>query len=354
MATDKMLQPEGNETLNIQGKDSKTEKTSTSKQKRKTFVAITAVAGAAGAGLLAYFSHSHYFPSTNDAYVQAYTINVSPYVQGYIKTIKAVPNKFVKKGTLLYEIVPLPFQLTVKQKEMEMEAAIHKKASLAKQLLQAQQGLNDQAARQWLIDLNDQRYKFLEQRQVVSLEKSQEFEASKQELKAEVNSARLEIERIKTLILEQEGNIKALRAAVNNAKVNLNYTRYYAPIDAYVNNNFSIRPGQYVKPGDVMFKLVDNTQWWVDANFMESQIGRIRRGMPAKITLDMYPGVKFSGNVITISQGSGAYYSLLPPQNATGNWVKVPQRFPVQIKLQQNSQHPLRAGSTARAEVNTL
>ena len=87
---------------------------------------------------------------------------------------------------------------------------------------------------------------------------------------------------------------------------------------------------------------------------MESQIGRIRRGMPANITLDMYPGVKFHGNVITISQGSGAYYSLLPPQNATGNWVKVPQRFPVQIKLQQNSQHPLRAGSTARAEVNTL
>ena len=130
MPTDKMLQPEDNETLSVQGKDSITEKISTSKQKQKTFVAITAVAGVAGAGLLAYFSHSHYFPSTNDAYVQAYTINVSPYVEGYIKTIKVVPNEFVKKGTLLYEIVPLPFQLTVKQKEMETEAAIHKKASL--------------------------------------------------------------------------------------------------------------------------------------------------------------------------------------------------------------------------------
>jgi len=72
------------------------------------------------------------------------------------------------------------------------------------------------------------------------------------------------------------------------------------------------------------------------------------------VTLDMYPGVSFRGRVINISQGSGAYYSLLPPQNATGNWVKVPQRFPVRIRLEQNTKHPLRAGSTAHASVNTL
>jgi membrane fusion protein (multidrug efflux system) len=76
--------------------------------------------------------------------------------------------------------------------------------------------------------------------------------------------------------------------------------------------------------------------------------------MPAKVSLDMYPGVTFHGRVINISQGSGAYYSLLPPQNATGNWVKVPQRFPVRIRLAQTSSHPLRAGATAHATVNTL
>jgi membrane fusion protein (multidrug efflux system) len=76
--------------------------------------------------------------------------------------------------------------------------------------------------------------------------------------------------------------------------------------------------------------------------------------MPATITLDMYPGVVFKGKVINISQGSGAYFSLLPPQNATGNWVKVPQRFPVRIRLEQNDRHPLRAGATAHAAVDTL
>ena len=125
-------------------------------------------------------------------------------------------------------------------------------------------------------------------------------------------------------------------------------------MDAYVSNNFSIRTGQYVKPGQALFKLIDNSKWWVDANFRESQIHRIRMGMPANISLDMYPNKTFKGNVINISRGSGAYESLLPPENATGNWVKVPQRFPVRILLKQNDQHPLRAGATAHARVNTV
>ena len=321
--------------------------------KRTVLIAGGATA-VVGLGLAGYFTANHYFPSTNDAYVHAYTITVSPYVEGYIKTIHAEPNAFVKKGQLLYEIVPLPFQLSVAQQQHQMEAAIAQKAALEDQLLKARQAVKDQKASQWIIDLNQQRYAYLQRQQVVALEKEQEFEAAKLEARAKVKSAELEISRLRQQIQEQEATIKALRAAVGNAQVNLNYTRYYAPMDAYVSNNFSIRVGQYVKPGEAMFKLVDNTHWWVDANYMESQIHRIRDGMPAKISLDMYPGVTFHGRVINISQGSGAYYSLLPPQNATGNWVKVPQRFPVRIRLAQNSAHPLRAGATAHATVNTL
>ena len=321
--------------------------------KRTVLIAGGATA-VVGLGLAGYFTTNHYFPSTNDAYVHAYTITVSPYVEGYIKTIHAEPNAFVKKGQLLYEIVPLPFQLSVAQQKHQMEAAIAQKAALEDQLLKARQAVNDQKASQWIINLNQQRYAYLLRQQVVALEKEQEFQASKLEARAKVKSAELEISRLQKQIREQEANIKALSAAVGNAKVNLNYTRYYAPMDAYVSNNFSIRAGQYVKPGEAMFKLVDNTNWWVDANYMESQIHRIRDGMPAKVSLDMYPGVTFQGRVINISQGSGAYYSLLPPQNATGNWVKVPQRFPVRIRLAQTSSHPLRAGATAHATVNTL
>ena len=297
---------------------------------------------------------NHYYPNTNDAYVHAYTITVSPYVEGYIKSVHTEPNAFVKKGQLIYEIVPLPFQLDVDQQRHQLEAAIAQKAALEDQLLKARQALKDQQASQWIVDLNQQRYAYLQQQQVVALEKEQELEAAKQEASAKVKSAALEINRLQSQIREQEANIRAIRAAVGNAKVSLNYTRYYAPMDAYVSNNFSIRVGQYVKPGQAMFKLIDNTKWWVDANYLESQIHRIRNGMPATITLDIYPGVVFKGKVINISQGSGAYFSLLPPQNATGNWVKVPQRFPVRIRLEQNDRHPLRAGATAHAAVDTL
>lgn len=325
----------------------------TGQQRRIQLIAGGAI-GLTAVGLGGYFASNHYYPSTNDAYVHAYTVTVSPYVEGYIKSIHTEPNAFVKKGQLIYEIVPLPFQLNVAQQEHQLEAAIAQKEGLEDQLRKAQQALNDQQANQWIVDLNQQRYAFLQQQQVVALEKEQEFEAAKLEARAEVKSARLEISRLEKRIREQEATIKGLRAAIGNARVNLNYTRYYAPMDAFVSNNFSIRVGQYVKPGQAMFKLVDNSQWWVDANYLESQIHRIRDGMPAEIRLDMYPGVTLKGRVINISQGSGAYYSLLPPQNATGNWVKVPQRFPVRIRLQQNSRHPLRAGATAHATVNTL
>lgn len=320
----------------------------------RTRLIVAGSLGTAALGVSAYFVHNHYFPNTNDAYVHAYTVTVSPYVEGYIKHIHIEPNQYVKKGQVLYEIVPLPFQLNVSERKHELDAAIAREAALKDELLQARQALKDQRAKLWIINLNQQRYAYLQRQQVVALEQEQELEAAKLEARARVNAAELEISRVQKRINEQQATIRALKAAKGNAEVDLNYTRYKAPMDAFVSNNFSIREGQYVKPGQAMFKLVDNRKWWVDANFLESQIHRIRDGMQAKIKLDMYPGVTFQGRVINISQGSGAYESLLPPQNATGNWVKVPQRFPVRIRLEQNPNHPLRAGATARATVNTL
>ncbi len=323
------------------------------KPNRTRLLAAGAIA-VVGVGLTGYFVRNHYYPSTNDAYVHAYTVTVSPYVEGYIKSIHAEPNSFVKKGQLIYEIVPLPFQLSFAQRQHEFEAAKAQKGALEDQLLKARQALKDEQAKQWIISLNQQRFAYLQKLEVVALEKEQELEAAKLEANAKVKSAGLEISRLQKQISEQESATRALKAAASNAKVSLDYTRYYAPMDAFVGNNTSIRVGQYVKPGQAMFKLVDNTKWWIDANYLESQIHRIRDGMSARITLDMYPGVTFRGKVINISQGSGSYYSLLPPQNATGNWVKVPQRFPVRIRLEQNSRHPLRAGATADVTVNTL
>lgn len=103
--------------------------------------------------------------------------------------------------------------------------------------------------------------------------------------------------------------------------------------------------------------LVEANTYWVQANFKEDQVGRMHIGMPATIELDLYPNIDFHGTIAAISPASGSSFSLLPPENATGNWVKVPQRFPVLIELnneQENKAHPLRVGASATVTVDTL
>ena len=321
---------------------------------KKLIKAAGLLGGAAVAGLSIFFVYGHYFPNTPDAYVHAYTVTVAPYVAGYIKTIHVQPNEYVKEGELIYEIEPQPLQLIVDTKKNQLDASQARLASMEQELSKARDELKNNEAARWIVSLNQKRYAYLLSKQVVALEKEQELQASTLEADAQVARAQAEITRLEKRIEEQQALIKAHRSELGSATTDLNYTRYYAPMDSYISNSFSIRVGQYVKPGQALFQLVDNGQWWVDANFKEDQIRRIRPGMNAGIKLDMYPGHRFTGKVINISAGSGAYYSLLPPQNATGNWVKVPQRFPVRIQLEQNDKRPLRAGATAYATVNTF
>ena len=327
---------------------------STNSDKKRTILIASCSSGALALGISAYFVYGHYYPNTPDAYVHAYTVTVAPYVAGYIKNIHIQPNQFVKKGELIYEIVPDSYQVIVDQKRSKVEASKKNLKSMHQELQKAKDDLRSKKASRWLVDLNQKRYAFLLNKDVVSLEKEQALQASSIEADANVTRATAEIRRISQKLLEQKSLIEANLSELGTAKINLNYAKYYAPFDGFISNKFTIRTGQYVKPGQALFQIVDNSQWWVDANYKESQIHRIRPGMKASIKLDMYPGKHFDGTVINISSGSGAYYSLLPPQNATGNWVKVPQRFPVRIKINQSSNHPLRAGSTAHSTINTV
>ena len=105
-----------------------------------------------------------------------------------------------------------------------------------------------------------------------------------------------------------------------------------APADGLL-SNVTLRPGATVQAGAPLFAIIEANRWWVDANFKETDLARVKVGQPATVRLDMYPDVTFDGTVESISSGSGATFSVLPPENATGNWVKVTQRFPVRISL---------------------
>lgn len=150
---------------------------------------------------------------------------------------------------------------------------------------------------------------------------------------------------------ESNANIKAAQAAVNQAQLDLEHAHVVAPTQGTI-ANLSLRPGNTVQPGVPLFALIGNQEYWVDANFKETELERIHPGATATVTVDMYPDHPFRGVVESVSAGAGTVFSLLPPQNATGNWVKVTQRVPVRVRIvNPDPAFPLRIGTTATVEV---
>jgi membrane fusion protein (multidrug efflux system) len=150
-----------------------------------------------------------------------------------------------------------------------------------------------------------------------------------------------------------KANIEQAQAAVTQAQMELDRATVKAPV-AGVIGKVRIRPGAIAQAGASLFPLVDTSQWWVDANFKETELARIATGQQATVSVDLYPSHEFKGEVDSLSPASGTAFSLLPPENATGNWVKVTQRFPVRISLRvQPGDPPLRVGASASVTVDT-
>lgn len=143
------------------------------------------------------------------------------------------------------------------------------------------------------------------------------------------------------------------KTALAKAELDLSYTRVVAPKNGKI-ANLTLRQGSMVEAGAPLFALVETDEWWVKANFKETELARIHRGQPASIELDMYPGHSFHGEVQSINPASGTAFSLLPPENATGNWVKVTQRFPVKVMIKNpDAAHPLRVGASSQVVIDT-
>lgn len=143
------------------------------------------------------------------------------------------------------------------------------------------------------------------------------------------------------------------QAAVEQARADLEDATVKSPVDGAV-GNVTIRPGSIVRAGTVLFPIVDTSAWWVDANFKETDLGRIKEGQKATVRLDIYPGHEFTGKVEAVGPASTSAFSLLPNENATGNWIKLTQRFPVRISLSLKPGDPaMRFGASAAVTIDT-
>ena len=151
----------------------------------------------------------------------------------------------------------------------------------------------------------------------------------------------------------RKANIPAAQAAVEQARAALDAATVKSPVAGIV-GKITIRPGSIVRAGVPLFPIVDSSKWWVDANFKETDLTRIHPGQKATVTVDMYPDHQFTGVVEAVGPASTSAFSLLPAQNASGNWIKLTQRFPVRVSLSLNSDDPpMRVGASANVSVDT-
>jgi membrane fusion protein (multidrug efflux system) len=175
-----------------------------------------------------------------------------------------------------------------------------------------------------------------------------------QSLQASLEQARAKLTKAQAMPQdpEERGDVLKAKAAIEQAKLDLQHTHVIAAQDGQI-SNLSLTAGSLVSAGEPLFALIADNSFHIDANFKETELPGIHPGQDVDISIDMYPGKHFKGKVESISGGTGTAFSLLPAQNATGNWVKIAQRVPVRIKLAPtDADHPLRIGATATVTVN--
>ncbi|PIZ04002.1 MAG: HlyD family secretion protein [Gammaproteobacteria bacterium CG_4_10_14_0_8_um_filter_38_16] len=303
-----------------------------------------------------YWLHQKMHPSTDDAYIQAHVVNVAAQINGRVQKVWVRNQEPVKKNQLLFTINPKPFHIALEKAKADLQNTM--------QVIQAQQHAVS-AANAVLIQreaqLTDTQKNY---DRIITLVKkgfyaksggdnaTRQLTVAKQAVIAAQNQlAEAKAKLGKTG--DQNAQIQAASAAVAQAELNLHYTKIYAPQAGQL-AQFTLQPGQTVTAYESLFSLVETHTWWAMANLKETDLERVRIGQSAIIAVDMYPSHPFIGVVKSISPSSGSSFSLLPSENASGNWVKVTQRFPVRIEIKQpDPKFPLRIGASCSVVINT-
>jgi len=314
---------------------------------------IAIVAGAIGLGVFTW-RELYRFPRTDDAYVRANNIGIAPHVGGPIVELHVVDNQRVEQGALLFVVDPRPFASMVDKAKAKLELTNleirgYEHAVEAASALLEQREAEAAYAKQYV-----GRIKPLLERKFVTPNDVFEAESRAAAAEAKVQEARFELSRAQNE-LGQLGDINARRRAAEaelyDAELDLSYAYVRAPFDGWV-TNLNIAVGQYANEGQEVFALVDDRQWYVMANFREDFLAAIEPGMEAEIFLMSYPRRKFRGRVQGIGwalyQKDGATVGVLPAVEPTLNWVRLAQRFPVRILLEESDPaHPFRMGASA-------
>ncbi len=307
-------------------------------------------------GGVIYDRHTTRYPSSDDAYVNANIIQIATQVDGQVNHIAVQNYQHVIAGQSLFNLDPRAYEYAKEQASAMILLDQSKVSVLSDALQVAQANFQKSQADLFMADENNKRVSAL-------LKNHQASEQDGDQVMGAYLSAKAQVSAMSSAYLEAQQDLEVAKhqveiaqADLKQAELNLSYTQITAPSSGYV-SQFSLRSGSLVAAGSPLFKLVEDQTWWVDANYKETQLARIKIGQRATIQMDLYPDHRFNGKVFAISPNSGSSFSLLPPENATGNWVKVVQRYPVKIELlmtpEEQKLYPPRVGASSSVVVDT-
>ncbi|MEE3663945.1 multidrug efflux MFS transporter periplasmic adaptor subunit EmrA [Brenneria sp. g21c3] len=330
------------------------------KQRKRVLTLLTLVFIVLGCIWFVYwFLVLRHHQSTDDAYVAGNQIQVMAQVTGSVTRVNVDNTDFVKQGDILVELDPTDAQQSFERTQTALANSVRQTHQLminSKQY-QANIELLQIQLSQAQSDLN--RRETLGQANAIGREEVQHARDAVASAKASLEVARQQYQANQAMILdtplEQQPTIQQAAAAMRDAWLALQRTKIVSPVNGYVSRR-SVQVGARISTTSALMAVVPADHLWVDANFKETQLANMRIGQPATVVADIYgDDVVYQGKVVGLDMGTGSAFSLLPAQNATGNWIKVVQRLPVRVELdpQQIAEHPLRIGLSALVNVDT-
>ncbi|MGY3619990.1 HlyD family secretion protein [Bradyrhizobium sp. USDA 10063] len=317
---------------------------------------------AALVGGVAFYLNGGRYVSTDDAYVGAQKVLITPDISGKIEKVVVKEGQQVKQGDVLFEIDPVPFRLAVDQAKGALDQARTNYDNLVAnikiygQMLDlAQRGVDlkqrDVDRKQTLVKSNFGSQLDLDNAATSLVTASAQAEFIKQQ----ISSSKAQLLGNPDLPLEQFPPYAQAKAKLDEAQRNLDHTVMRAPMAGVATQVEQIQLGRFVAAGTPVFSIIDVANPWVDANPKESDFTYVAVGQPVDLEVDAFPNHLFKGTVGSLSPGTGAQFAILPPQNATGNFVKVVQRVPVRIYFDKNDRmvRKLKAGMSVYATIDT-
>jgi membrane fusion protein (multidrug efflux system) len=337
-----------------------TEPKAGSRKKLLRFVLLGVVPALAIAGGVNFWLQGARYVSTQNAYVKTDIAKLAAEVSGPAIEVNAHAHMLVTAGDVLVKIDPRPFKLALASSEAELDATRQQVKTLRVTLDEAMTELEEAEDRASYFRKRYERQIDLAKRGIVSATRGDELENDANAAGDRVVMARQKISRIRASLggapdrpVDKHPQVRSKIAAVDQARLDLEHTSVKAPSSGTV-VTVPLVPGEQITASKPLFAIVTDKTPWVDANYKETDLTHVRVGQSATIELDTYPGVSWKAKVKSISPATGAEFAILPPQNASGNWVKVVQRLPVRLQLESRSgMPPLRAGMTANVTIDT-